>query len=98
LDWDDEHCRRILSAIHRAANPGARIVVVEQLMTDGPESTFTKLMDINMLVMLDGRQRTQEEFARLLDDCGFRFEQAIPAGMMHMLEASHVPAEAGAAA
>jgi hypothetical protein len=46
-------------------------------------------MDLNMLVMLDGRERTKDEFAGLLDAAGLRFERVLPSqGLFSLIEAT----------
>jgi hypothetical protein len=70
-DWGDEECLAILRNCRRAAKPGARLSVVEQLLEPGTGSPFTPLMDLNMLVMLTGRERTLEQHQRLFSDSGF---------------------------
>jgi hypothetical protein len=48
-------------------------------------------MDMNMLVMLGGRERTSEEFRTLLAKCGFELERVVPTqGMFAVLEAKRV--------
>ena len=61
----------ILRNCRRAAKPGARLSVVEQLLEPELDLLFTPLMDPNMLVMLTGRERTLEEYQRLFSDTGF---------------------------
>jgi O-methyltransferase domain len=70
-DWGDEECLTILRNCRRAAKPGARLVVVEQLLEPGTGSPYTPLGDLNMLVMLTGRERTLEEYQRLFSESGF---------------------------
>ncbi|WP_456664509.1 methyltransferase [Bradyrhizobium sp. LB13.1] len=70
-DWGDEECLTILRNCRRAAKAGARLAVVEQLLEPGTRSLFTPLMDLNMLVMVTGRERTLEEYQRLLSESGF---------------------------
>ena len=70
-DWGDAECLTILRNCRRAAKPGARLAVVEQLLEPGTGSPFTPLMDLNMLVMLTGRERTLEEYQGLFSDSGF---------------------------
>jgi hypothetical protein len=67
-DWDDESCVRILGKCRRAARPNAQIAVIEQLLD---ANAFTPLMDLNMMVMLTGRERTLDEYGALLADAGF---------------------------
>jgi hypothetical protein len=78
-DWDDEHCVRILANCRRAMAPGGRVLIVESVLCDGPESNVTKLIDLEMLVMTPGgRERTEQEYAALLGRAGLEFSQLIP--------------------
>lgn len=87
-DWSDAECEVILRNVHRAAAPDARLVLVEMLLPDEPQPSPVALMDMNMLVMLGGRERTGEEFGALLARCGFTLERIVPTpGMFAVLEA-----------
>lgn len=79
-DWNDAASERILRAIRAAANPGARVVIVEMLLPEAHQPGFAHLMDINMLVMAGGRERTGAEYARLLEASGLKVMRAIPTG------------------
>ena len=71
-DWNDEQAATILRNVHRAAIPGARLLVVEMLVPpDNAEPSLARLDDINMLVMTGGRERTEQEFAQLFGAAGF---------------------------
>jgi O-methyltransferase domain/Dimerisation domain len=86
-DWPDDRCETILKNCHRAAAPGARLVVVEMLLPDEGPSPVT-FMDMNMLVMLGGRERTASEYTALLGRCGWNVERVIPTGgMFSVIEA-----------
>lgn len=76
-DWDDERAIAILKSIARAAKPGAKIFIVEGMLGDTPMATAVKLLDVNMLVMLGGRERTAAEYAALLGAAGLRFEREV---------------------
>jgi hypothetical protein len=71
-DWDDESAIAILRACRQAMKPTARMLVIERII--GPPNTDldAKLLDLNMLVMNGGLERTQEQFATLFDAGGFR--------------------------
>lgn len=71
LDWDDEEAARILSNCHAAAAPGATIWVVEALLPEPPATSWVNLLDINMLVLFGGRDRTLAEYQTLLNEAGF---------------------------
>jgi hypothetical protein len=78
-DWDDERCVRILSNCRRAMAQGGRVLIVESVLSDRPESAVTKLIDLEMLVMTaGGRERTEQEYAALLEQAGLEFSRLIP--------------------
>jgi O-methyltransferase domain/Dimerisation domain len=72
-DWNDTECRQILSTIHRAAPQHGRVLIMEHVVP-GPETPhFSKLFDIQMLIMLTGRERTLEEYVGLLEEAGWMY-------------------------
>jgi hypothetical protein len=77
-DWDDASCVKILSNCRTAMEPGGRVLILEGLVTKGPESTFTKLLDIEMLVVTHGgRERTEAEFGALLHKAGLALTRVV---------------------
>jgi len=70
-DWDDERSIAILRNCHRAMAPGGRLFLVEAPIPPRNEPSLHKLMDINMLVMTGGRERTEAEYRSLFDASGF---------------------------
>jgi O-methyltransferase domain len=87
-DWSDEDCVRILQACRRAAGPGARVLVLEQILPDGPEPNVAKLTDLNMLVLLGGRERTRGEFASVLAAGGWTLADERRGPRWSLLEAA----------
>jgi hypothetical protein len=77
-DWNDEQCATILSRCREAMNPDGRVFVVDTLLESGNEPQLGKLMDINMLVLTGGRERTEAEFAELFGKSGLRLEAVHP--------------------
>lgn len=78
-DWDDEACLRILGAIRSVMAPGARVLIVEQVIPPGNEAFPGKLLDLNMLVMTEGgRERTPAEYANLLGRAGLELRRIVP--------------------
>jgi hypothetical protein len=74
-DWNDEECVRILSNIQKASPPGGRVLIVEHVVP-GPETPhFAKLFDIHMMCALTGRERTEKEYAQLLEKAGLQYVQ-----------------------
>lgn len=87
-DWDDEHCLRILGNCRDAMADGGRVLLVEAMMPDRTEPSLTvKLMDLNMLVLCDGRQRTEAEFGDLFERAGLRLSRIVRAGLHSVVEA-----------
>lgn len=76
-DWSDEESVRLLTNVRKAATPTARLVVVESVIPETPEFDMGKWMDLNMMVMATGRERTAAEFHDLLDQAGFELEQIV---------------------
>ena len=88
-DWGDDEALAILRSIRRAAPPDAKLLIIEQMMRDGPGPDWAKTIDIHMLAVNGGQQRTYHEYAMLLDKAGFRLRRQIdsPAGIA-ILESS----------
>jgi hypothetical protein len=70
-DWDDEHAVAILRACRKAMPDNARLLIVESVLRPGNEPGLGKLMDLNMLVIHGGLERTEAEYAVLLRRSGF---------------------------
>lgn len=77
-DWSDEDATRILAAARQAAAPGSRLLVVEVLVPNTPGPDHSKLLDIIMLAVTGGRERTREEYEKLLANAGFELERVVP--------------------
>jgi hypothetical protein len=79
-DWPDDRCAAILRTVHAAAPAGAKLLVVEMLVPDEPQPSPVALMDLNMLVMLNGRERTRAEMRELITSAGFTVTRIIETG------------------
>jgi predicted O-methyltransferase YrrM len=90
-DWDDERSVAILRACRRAVPRAGRLLVVELLLPRGTAPSFAKTQDVNMLVNLGGRERTEAEYGALYAAAGFALTRAIPVqGELHIIEGSPV--------
>jgi len=65
-DWDDERAVTILSNCRRAMPEQAKLLLIEAVIPPGDAPSFHKFMDLNMLVMTGGRERTEAEYRALL--------------------------------
>jgi hypothetical protein len=77
-DWNDGQCRTILANCARRLTDGGRIYIVEIVIPDDNSPNFASLMDLNMMVMLPGRERALKEYNVLLDASGLKFERMLP--------------------
>ena len=90
-DWDDTSARTILQNVRAVAKPSSTLLLVELLLPDTvtPEATPVTLMDLNMLVLFGGRERTQAQYKSLLDSAGWSLDRVIPTrGMGTLFEAT----------
>jgi SAM-dependent methyltransferase len=88
-DWDDTQGRLILSNCARALRPQGRVVLVEMVVPDDDRPGWEPLMDLNMLAILPGRERTAREYRDLLDRAGLRLDSITPtATRFSIIEAS----------
>ena len=89
-DWEDAECIRILANCRKAMRPGGRVVVVELQLGEGSDPGMPSLMDLNMLVVLNGRERTTHEYGELFAAAGLRLTQATrleaPLGPWNLIE------------
>ncbi|WP_405163842.1 acetylserotonin O-methyltransferase [Nocardia sp. NBC_01499] len=76
-DWNDQENRRILASIAAAAAPGARLLIIEGVVPDGDEPHLTKAIDLTMLGMLTGKERSEQEYRDLLDSSGFTLDRIV---------------------
>ena len=77
-DWNDEQCVTILKNCHRALPEDGKLILVEAVVPATNEPHFSKFIDLNMLVMTGGRERTEEEFRALYEASGFRLTRVVP--------------------
>lgn len=70
-DWDDARALQILRNVRRATADGARVLVIERLVPEGDEASASTLVDISMLVLTGGKERTLAEYGSLLRRSGF---------------------------
>lgn len=90
-DWNDEECVRILRNCRAAIAPGGRLMVLEVIVPDSPGTDFSHMMDMNMLVMTGGMERTEKEYEALLARGGFRLARVVrSASPFSVIEASPV--------
>jgi O-methyltransferase domain/Dimerisation domain len=94
-DWDDERAGLILSTLRRAMSPDSRLLVAERVLSEevDPADAPTLLVDMLMLVVTGGRERTEAEFEALFGGAGFeltRLTDALPPFDYRVIEGTPV--------
>jgi SAM-dependent methyltransferase len=76
-DWDDDRAAAILANIRKVIAPEGRLIVVEIVLPAGNEPHVGPLIDLNMMVMTGGAERTEAQYGQLLALAGFRLERVV---------------------
>jgi len=77
-DWNDADTARILAAVRRAARATSRLLIVETLVPETPGPHIGKSLDISMLAVTGGRERTEPQYSALLAAAGFTLARVLP--------------------
>jgi hypothetical protein len=77
-DFDDEPATAILSNIRHRMPSGATLLLLESVIPAGDTPHLAKSLDLDMMIFVGGRERTERQFAELLDRAGFRLSRVIP--------------------
>jgi hypothetical protein len=87
-DWDDDAAASILQTVARAMQPGATLLVIDRVLPDdAAPPLYDTLMDLHMLVLFAGKERTASEFRRLYEQTGFRLTRILPtSGDLSLIE------------
>jgi SAM-dependent methyltransferase len=90
-DWNDEQATRLLQNCHRALAPAGKLLLVEMVIPSDNRPSPAQAMDLNMLVILGGQERTKEQFERLFQATGFRLDRIIPThSPFNVIEATRI--------
>jgi hypothetical protein len=78
-DWDDDRALAILKNIRSAmTSPEGRLILLEAVIQPGNQPDLAKFIDLEMLLMPGGRERTAEEFGALFARAGFALSRVVP--------------------
>jgi O-methyltransferase domain/Dimerisation domain len=77
-DWNDEQSVTILKNCRAAMTMDAKLLLIESVIPPGNEPAFAKFMDLNMLVMTGGRERSESQYRELLAAAGFALSRIVP--------------------
>jgi len=76
-DWADAESIKILSAIRRDMPPHARVLIIETVVPQTPGPHLSKELDIAMMALPGGMERTQEEYVDLASKCALRLQRIV---------------------
>jgi hypothetical protein len=76
-DWSDADAARILAAVRAAAPAYARVLIIETLVPETAGPHFGKTLDVIMLAVTGGRERTRTQYTALLSAAGLRLERVL---------------------
>jgi hypothetical protein len=79
-DWADDRALQILSNCRRVIPANGALLLVELGLSEPNQPSNGKLIDLVMLVLTGGKERTTEEYAALLQRAGFRLQRVVPTG------------------
>ncbi|MGP4009565.1 methyltransferase [Streptomyces sp. 4N124] len=77
-DWDDAASVSLLQSAAKAGGPGARVLIFEAIVPDGAEPHVAKTIDLTMLAMGSGKERTRAEYESLLNAAGITIDRVVP--------------------
>lgn len=79
-DWDDEQAIAILKNCHKAMPAHGKVILLEMILSGPNQADFSKIMDIEMLMLPGGRERTEEQYATLFSKAGFKLKGVTSTG------------------
>ena len=77
-DWDDDRAVRVLRNIHAVMPAHGKVLLVETVVPAGNEPHYSKVLDLSMLVLPGGVERTVEEYRELFAAAGLRLTSIVP--------------------
>ncbi len=88
-DWPEEQALEILRNVRAAMGPRGRLLLMEMVVPDKPNASHaSKLVDLWLMLLVGGRERTAAQYGQLLAKAGFRLERVVPtAGAVSVVEA-----------
>jgi ubiquinone/menaquinone biosynthesis C-methylase UbiE len=92
-DYEDGDCIRILANVRRAMQPQGRVLVLESPLPSDERPSPGRWLDLQVMLLCGGRERTVEEYAALFEKAGLRLARTIPTRhpAMTIVEAAAAP-------
>ncbi len=77
-DWPDDLATTILRNCRTGVKDGGKLLLVEMVVPPGNTPDFSKILDLEMMVLPSGKERTEAEYAKLLADAGWKLTRVVP--------------------
>jgi hypothetical protein len=77
-DWSEEQCLAILGNCHNAMPASGRLLIIENVLPKGNAFHPGKMLDISMMVLTPGQERSEAEYRALLEKAKFKLNRVIP--------------------
>ena len=77
-DWPDDRATTILRNCRKGVNPGGKLLLVELVIAPGNAADVGKVVDLEMLAIASGKERTELEYRQLLAGAGWRLTRVLP--------------------
>ncbi|MCV7287952.1 hydroxyneurosporene methyltransferase [Mycolicibacterium wolinskyi] len=77
-DWPDEQALTILRNVRAAAAPGTTLLLIEGVIPDHDREFIGKWTDMEMLIGIAARERTEADYRKLYEQAGFRLTRVVP--------------------
>jgi ubiquinone/menaquinone biosynthesis C-methylase UbiE len=77
-DYDDDDCRKMLNNVRRAMKPQSRVLVLEKTVPTDATPGPGRWLDLHVMLLTGGRERTVPEYEALFDKAGLRLNRVVP--------------------
>jgi len=89
-DWDDNRSKQILDNCQQAMDTSSRLLIIEMVVPQGKQQSVATLMDLEVLVMGNGKERTHSEFQSLLEKTGLGICEMQKFKKYHLIECNKI--------
>lgn len=77
-DWNDAQCIQLLSNCRKAMKRGGKVLVAEIVLLPGRETSIQKFIDLQLMILSPGQERTEVQYRQLFEAAGFTLTRVVP--------------------
>jgi hypothetical protein len=90
-DWNDQDALKILRNCRHAIGREGTLLLIEHVLKPANEFDLGRMLDVGVLTLAKGRERTEQEYQQLLQSAGFALRRVIPTGgLLSIIESTPV--------